>query len=182
MECSQAKVSSIDANRIRLYDHFLSMQAVVSASPKDKASAIMSTRVVTIKTTERVEAALRKMLRHKIGSIIAVEEGKAVGIVTERDISIRVAKRQNLRGLVVKNVMSKPLIIIAPTADIWDAVEKMVRNDIRRLPVVFDHKLIGMVTERDILRWLLITAYEPNIPADLKKFVEIRAHAHSRAG
>jgi len=152
------------------------MQAVVSASPGDKASAIMSTRVVTIKTTERVEAALRKMLRHKIGSIIAVEEGKAVGIVTERDISIRVAKGQSLRGLVVKNVMSKPLIIIAPTVDIWDAVEKMVRNDIRRLPVVFDHKLIGMITERDILRWLLITAYEPNVPADLRKLLETRAH------
>jgi len=158
------------------------MQAVVSDSPGDKASAIMSTRVVTVKTTERVEAALRKMLRHKIGSIIAVEKGKAVGIVTERDISIRVAKGQSLRGLAVKDVMSKPLLIIAPTVDIWDAVEKMVRNDIRRLPVVFDHKLIGMVTERDILRWLLITVYEPNIPADLKKLLETRAHAHSPAG
>jgi len=141
----------------------------------------MSPRVVTIKTSERVEAALRKMLKHKIGSIIAVEKGKAVGIITERDISIKVAKGQRLQGLVVKNVMSKPLITIAPTVDVWDAVEKMVRNDIRRLPVVFDRKLIGMVTERDILRWLLITAYEPHIPPDLKKLLETRAHAQSPA-
>jgi len=154
---------------------------VESASPRDKASAIMSPRVVTIKTSERVEAALRKMLKHKIGSIIAVEKGKAVGIITERDISIKVAKGQRLQGLVVKNVMSKPLITIAPTVDVWDAVEKMVRNDIRRLPVVFDRKLIGMVTERDILRWLLITAYEPHIPPDLKKLLETRAHAQSPA-
>jgi CBS domain-containing protein len=157
------------------------MQAVYSASARDKASAIMSTKVVTVKTTERVEAALRKMLKHKIGSIIALEKGKAIGIITERDISIRVARGQSLRGLIVRNVMTTPLITVAPTVDIWDAVEKMVRNDIRRLPVVFNRRLIGMVTERDVLRWLLITAYEPKIPSDLRKLLERRAHAHSPA-
>ena len=150
-----------------------------STVASDKVSAVMSTKLVTIKTTESVANALRKMVKHKIGSIVIVENGRPVGIVTERDISIKVAKAQTLRGLVVKKIMSKPLIAVAPSTDIWEAVEQMVRKDVRRLAVILDKKLIGMVTERDILRWLLITAYEPNIPEDLKKLLEKRAQTHS---
>lgn len=141
-------------------------------TPTDQVSAIMSTKVVTTKTSDTVGNALRKMVKHKIGSIVAVEKGKPVGILTERDISTRVAKAQSLRGLMVKRIMSKPLITVGPSVDIWDAVERMIRKDIRRLPVIIEGKLIGMVTERDILRWLLITAYDPNIPEDLKKLLE----------
>ena len=150
-----------------------------STVASNKVSAVMSTKLVTIKTTESVVNALRKMVKHKIGSIVVVEKGRPVGIVTERDISIKVAKAQTLRGLVVKKIMSKPLIAVAPSTDVWEAVEQMVRKDVRRLAVILDKKLIGMVTERDILRWLLITAYEPNIPEDLKKLLEKRAQTHS---
>ena len=154
---------------------------VDSTSPTDIVSAIMSTKVVTIKATDTIGSALKKMVRHKIGSIVAVEKGKPVGILTERDVSMKVAKVQSLRGLVVKKIMSKPLITVGPSTDVWDAVEEMVRRDIRRLPVIADGKLVGMVTERDVLRWLLLTAYEPNIPEDLKQLLETRAQAHSLA-
>ena len=153
-----------------------------SHAPTDQVSAIMSTKVVTTTTTETVGNALRKMVKQKIGSIVVVEKRKPVGILTERDISIKVAKAQSLRGLLVKRMMSKPLITVGPSMDIWDAVEQMIRKDIRRLPVIGEGKLIGMVTERDILRWLLITAYDPNIPEDLKKLLETRAQAHSIVG
>lgn len=141
----------------------------------------MSTKVVTIKTTEPVSKALRAMVKHRIGSIIAVEKGKPVGILTERDISTKVAKGQAIRGLPVKKTMSKPLVTVGPSMDIWDAVEQMVRKDIRRLPVIEAGKLVGMVTERDILRWLLKTAYEPHVPDDLKELLESRCHAHALA-
>jgi len=153
-----------------------------SGSPTDQVSTIMSTKIVTTKTSETLRNALRKMVKQKIGSIVAVEDGKPVGILTERDISIQVAKSQSLQGLTVKRIMSKPLITINPSTDISDAVEQMIRKDIRRLPVIEEGKLIGMVTERDILRWLLITAYEPNLPEDLKKLITIRAQAHSIVG
>jgi CBS domain-containing protein len=148
--------------------------------PTDQVSSIMSTKVVTVKSTDVVSKALRVMVKHRIGSIIAVEKGKAVGILTERDISTRVAETQTIRGLRVKKAMSKPLVTVGPSMDIWDAVEQMVRKDIRRLPVIKGGKLVGMVTEKDILRWLLRTAYEPHIPEDLKELLESRAQAHSR--
>jgi CBS domain-containing protein len=57
----------------------------------------------------------------------------------------------------------------------------MVRKDIVRLPVVEDDRLVGMVTERDIFRWMIGVAYEPNLPEDLRKLLESRAQAHALA-
>jgi CBS domain-containing protein len=57
----------------------------------------------------------------------------------------------------------------------------MVRKDIVRLPVVEDDRLVGMVTERDIFRWMIQVAYEPNLPEDLRKLLESRAQAHALA-
>jgi CBS domain-containing protein len=141
----------------------------------------MSTKVVTVKTTDKVSKALQMMVRHKIGSIIVVDKGKPVGILTERDVSTRMAKGQNVRGMVVRNIMSKPLVTIGPSAQVWQAVEQMVRKDIRRLPVMEGDRLMGMVTERDIFRWVIRVAYEPNIPEDLRKLIETRSQAHALA-
>lgn len=152
-----------------------------SAPPSDLVSAVMSTAVVTAKSTDKVGKALHAMVRHKIGSIIVIEKGKPVGILTERDVSTRVARGQNVRAMVVRNIMSKPLVTIGPSAEVMQAVEQMVRKDIRRLPVVEGDRLVGMVTERDIFRWLITVAYAPRIPEDLRKLIETRAHAQAPA-
>jgi CBS domain-containing protein len=154
---------------------------VMSAQASELVSAIMSNKVVTVKSTEKASKALQTMVRHKIGSIVVVEKGKPVGILTERDISTRIAKGQNVRGMLVRSVMSKSLVTIGPSAEVWQAVEQMVRKDIRRLPVMEGDKLVGMVTERDIFRWVIKVAYEPNIPEDLKKLLETRGQAHAPA-
>jgi CBS domain-containing protein len=141
----------------------------------------MSTKVVTVKATDKVRVALTSMVRNKIGSIIVVDRAKPVGILTERDISTRIAKGQNVRGMVIKNVMSKPLVTVAPSVQVWEAVELMVRKDLRRLPVIENDKLVGMVTERDIIHWLVRVAYEPNIPEDVRRLLDTRIQAHALA-
>ena len=141
----------------------------------------MSTKVVKANANEKVGKALQMMVRDKIGSIVVIEKGKPVGILTERDVSTRVAKGQNVRGMTIRNVMSKPLFTIAPSAEVWQAVEQMVRKDIVRLPVVDGGRLVGMVTERDIFRWMIKIAYEPNLPNDLMELVKSRAQAHALA-
>jgi CBS domain-containing protein len=139
----------------------------------------MSTKVVTVKTTDKVAKALGLMVRHKIGSVVVLDKAKPVGILTERDISTRVAKGQNLKTTPLKNAMSKPLVMAPPSMEIEDAVAEMVRKDIRRLPILEGDKLIGMVTERDIMYWLVKVAYEPNIPQDLKALLQSRTNAHA---
>ena len=152
-----------------------------STAPGEQVSAVMSTKVVTAKSNEKVSDVLRTMVKNKIGSIIVVEKGKPIGILTERDVTTRVAKGQNLRTMTVRSAMSKPLVTVAPSVEIWTAVEQMVRNNIRRLPVLDGNKLIGMVTERDIMYWLVKVAYAPNMPEDLKKLLDTRIQAHSLA-
>jgi CBS domain-containing protein len=83
--------------------------------------------------------------------------------------------------MIVGKIMSKPLVTIGPSAQVWEAVERMVRKDIRRLPVIEGDKLIGMVTEKDVFHWVIKVAYEPNIPEDLKKLIETRPHAQAPA-
>lgn len=152
-----------------------------SVQPSELVSAVMSTRVVAVKATEKVGEALQLMVRRKIGSIVVVDKGKPVGIITERDVSTRVAKGQNVRAMVVGKLMSKPLVTIAPSEEVWQAVEKMVRKNIRRLPVMEGDRLVGMLTERDIFRWVTRVAYEPNIPEDLKILLETRGQAQAPA-
>jgi CBS domain-containing protein len=152
-----------------------------TAAPSDFVSTIMSTKVATVKATDKVSRALQMMVRRKIGSIIVVEKGKPVGILTERDVSTKMAKGQNVRRMVVRNIMSKPLVTIGPSAEVWQAVERMVRKDVRRLPVIEGDRLLGIVTERDIFNWVVNVAYDANIPEDLRKLIETRARAHALA-
>jgi CBS domain-containing protein len=141
----------------------------------------MSTRVVTVRSSDKVSKALQTMVRHKIGSIVVVEKGKPVGILTERDISTRMAKGRHVRGMAVRNVMSRPLVTVGPSAEVWQAVEQMVRKDVRRLPVTEGGRLVGIVTERDIFHWVVNVAYGANIPEDLRKLIETRTQAHALA-
>jgi CBS domain-containing protein len=154
-------------------------QILATTPPSEHVSTIMSTKVVTVKPTEKVAKALGMMVRHKIGSVVVVDKGKPVGILTERDVSTRVAKGQNLKTTTLKTAMSKPLITALPSMEIEDAVAQMVKNDIRRLPILEEGKLVGIVTERNIMYWLVKVAYEPNIPEDLKALLETRTNAHA---
>jgi CBS domain-containing protein len=67
--------------------------------------------------------------------------------------------------------MSRPLQTVTPGIEIWRTFELMLKLGVRRLPVVEDGKLIGLVTEKDLTRWVLRSFYEPNIPAEIKSLV-----------
>jgi CBS domain-containing protein len=139
----------------------------------------MSTKVITVAQTEKVAKALSLMVKHKIGSVIVVDKGKPVGILTERDVSTRAAKSQNLKSMTLKTAMSKPLFTASPSMEIEDAVAAMVKNDIRRIPILEEGKLIGILTERDIIYWLVKVAYEPMLPEDLKNLLKTRTNEHT---
>ena len=110
------------------------------------------------------------MVNRNIGSIVVVEGHNLVGIVTERDISRYVAKQTNALKTQVRKVMSSPLITIAHSATNQEAMGVMLKEGIRQLPVVEKGKLVGIVSQRDLLRWVIRITYEPNIPSD---FIEI---------
>lgn len=114
---------------------------------------IMTESPVTIRADETAEVAAGLMRDKEIGSLIVLEAGKPMGIVTERDIvtKIAAADKQPSRVL-VRDIMTSPVVAVHPHEEVAEAARVMSQRKIRRLPVVQDGKLVGIITENDILR------------------------------
>jgi CBS domain-containing protein len=130
------------------------------AKAPDTVGEVMTRDVATVGPDEPMEAALRRMNERDIGSVVVVEGDQPVGIVTERDVVRHALDPGELRARRVGDLMSAPLVTIPPAAEVVEAFELMTREGIRRLPVVEDGRLVGIVAERDLLRWVSQVARE----------------------
>jgi CBS domain-containing protein len=115
---------------------------------------IMSRPAITAKENETVAGVSKLMGKHDIGCVIIIDKsGNPAGIITERDIVQRVAARNVLPSeLNVGQTMSKPVATINPRASVNEAAKIMNRKKIRRLAVMDEGKLVGIVTMKDILQ------------------------------
>ena len=145
----------------------------------DLIESNMTTNVETAKPTESLKNALRRIVKRNIGSIVVAEENQPVGIITERDISRCVVRDNNPLKRKVKNVMSSPLITVEASESVQDAVALMLKHGVRRLPVVRERKLVGIISQRDVLRWMLRVSYEPKIPLEVKEILEQPAQSRN---
>jgi len=120
---------------------------------------IMSSPVVTIDAEAFVRDAALIMTDRHFGSIIVIERGEAIGIVTKRDMVERVvAPCRDVCTTRMKEIMSSPLISISPKAGILEAMRKMREHNISRLIVKENDSLLGIITERDIIRAMNIAS------------------------
>jgi len=133
-----------------------------------KIENVMVSDVVTVEAGATVRQAVDLMNKHEIGCLIVVDgEEKPVGILTERDLLTRVlAKRKDPVRIKVSQVMSKPLITGTPHMDLETAVILMFKKKIKKLPVVEDGRLVGLVTLTDMVR------VQPQIIKILKKLAK----------
>ncbi len=123
-----------------------------AAHQRIKVGDIMSTKPITVDPTTPIKQVAEIMAKKNVGSIIVVESETPIGVVTERDIVTRViAKGLDPEKTIVREVMSQPLITVTPDTDLSEAMRMMSKLKIRRLVVINDGKLVGMITETDIL-------------------------------
>jgi CBS domain-containing protein len=114
---------------------------------------VMVKEVITVDEDSTVKEAVDVMNEFQIGSLIVLERGKAVGIVTERDFLRRVlAKAKDVMNTKVREIMTTPLVVVEPSMDLEDAVKLMFQSKIKKLVVVDAKKLVGIVTLTDIAR------------------------------
>ncbi len=119
----------------------------------DSVKEIMVTDVVTVSTEDSIEDALEKILSTRIGGIVVVDdENRVKGIVTERDFVFLLADK--ITNKKVEDYMTKNVIVASPTMTLGDAAKIMVRNSFRRLPVVYQGELVGIITTRNIIRFI----------------------------
>jgi len=109
-----------------------------------------------IDTVERgltVAFAASVMKERARGSLVVVDNGKPVGIITERDLVRRViAENKNPATTKIGDIMSDPLISVGPEATVSNIATIMYKNGIRRLPVIEEGRLLGIVTATDLAR------------------------------
>jgi CBS domain-containing protein len=120
----------------------------------DTIGELMTKDVVTVAPDDRVRDALRKMIDHDFGSVVVAEDGRAVGVFTERDVTRHVLTDVALLDERIRDLMSGPPITVQPGDQIVDVFELMNGKGIRRLPVVDGDALVGIVTEGDLRRWV----------------------------
>jgi CBS domain-containing protein len=126
----------------------------------DFVQQMMSSPVVHVAPDDSVSDALRAMIDRNIGAVVVVEDGRPVGVFTERDVSRRILDDRELLVRRVGDVMSAPVVSVAPTDEVVFIFGLMTGKRIRRLPVVEGDRLVGIITERDLLRWVDAVASE----------------------
>src|SRR5947207_7490225 len=105
----------------------------------------------SIGTSASVVEAARLMREEHIGSLPITDDEKLVGMITDRDITTRVvAEAADPKTTSVGDVYSRDLISIEPDNDLEQALQLMARHQVRRLPVVEDGRLVGIVAQADI--------------------------------
>jgi len=130
----------------------------MTPAPTFTVRDVMTSDIATVKTTDTVSSAIEMMTAHDIGSVIVTEEAKPVGILTERDILKRVCPEHLcIRGVTVGEIMSFPLVHIEADAGLGQASSLMALKNVRRLLVMDRGKVVGIVTQNDLIRGMLET-------------------------
>jgi CBS domain-containing protein len=118
-----------------------------------KAEDVMAREVVTLDEDVSAKKAAEIMAQEGVSAIIVTSEGKAKGILTERDILKRiVAEDKDSRKTKVKEIMSSPLVTIEPSTDLEKAAHLMFEKKIKNLPVIHENRLIGLISLQDICK------------------------------
>ena len=112
---------------------------------------VMNPDVKTTTSDVTVQEAAEEMKKHRIGSLVVIDDSKLVGILTERDIMDKiVAEAKDSSKFLVKDVMTTDPVLVSPHKDISEAADVMLHNRIKKLPVVEDKQIIGIITTTDL--------------------------------
>lgn len=118
-----------------------------------KIADAMTAKPISVEPDRSIEDCAGVMVNSHVGSLVIIKDNRLVGIITEQDIVRKVvAKKMDPSKTFVKDVMITKLITAEPSDDIYEALVLMRDNNIRHLPVVHKHRLVGYLTIKDVLK------------------------------
>ena len=121
---------------------------------------IMTKSVIAVDSLITVNEAAKIMEDVKVGAVIVMENNIPIGIITDRDFAVKVVAHAYQITTPVKQIMSTPLIAIGPDESVWMVADLMYTRGIRKLPVIEDDKVIGIITATDLVNQLAISTNE----------------------
>jgi len=117
-----------------------------------KVGDIMTRELVSVKPDESIIDCARKMEKNDIGIVIVRNNGKLLGMLTEKDIIWALTKKSNLKSVKARDLMIRKVPTIKPSKDIYEALLRMRNLKTKWLPVTVRKYVIGMLTIKDILK------------------------------
>jgi CBS domain-containing protein len=125
-------------------------------------SEVMTKASVTESPSEPIKAAASRMWAQQTGSLLVMEGGSLVGIITERDVMKCIARGLDVESTPVSAVMTRGVQTVSPMTTVGDAARQMASRWIRHLPVVDESGVVGMVSQRDLVGIFAALAKEPD--------------------
>lgn len=113
---------------------------------------IMSTSVLSVDSSVTATNAAKMMEDAGVGSVVVLENNLPIGIITDRDFAIKITAHSYPIDTPVRRIMSSPLISIDPNSDLWIASDLMSTRNVRKLPVIEDDKVVGILTSSDLVK------------------------------
>jgi CBS domain-containing protein len=118
-----------------------------------KVKELMVKNVITLRTDTSALEATKLLNKNKIGCLVVVRDDDIEGILTERDLLERVVEKcRNPKETKVSEIMTKDVIVGQPDMDISEATRIMIKNKVKKLPIMEKNHLVGIVTVTDIAR------------------------------
>lgn len=131
------------------------MNLLESIQHKTKVSEIMNKNIVSVDESVFSLDAAKMMEDSNARSLIILENGYPIGIVTDRDFAIKITAHSYPVDTPVRRIMSSPLISIDSNSDLWTASDLMSLRKIRTLPVIDNDKVVGIITVTDLMNYLI---------------------------
>ena len=114
---------------------------------------VMSDNVKTVRVDQNILDAVKKMNKFRIGSVVVLSGDRPVGIITERNILQRVVEPcVDPRVIRAKDIMATPLRTFEPDAPLEEAARLMVKHGVKKLPVIEEDRIIGIITTSDLVK------------------------------
>lgn len=126
--------------------------------------------VYTVPPDTLVEEAVRTMNAREIGCLVITQEQHPIGIVTERDLLKRVLEEKKMpQAIKVSEIMSRPLVYGNPQMELEDAARLMFRNKVKKLPIMHNGELVGLITLTDLAKTAHIDQKMMHVISELKE-------------
>jgi CBS domain-containing protein len=120
-----------------------------------KLNDLFTRDVVTAGPDESLAGIARRMQEHNVGTAVIVEDGRPVGIITDRDLALALGARGLSPQAPVREVMTRHVLAVPEDTAVFTATRFIQDRKVRRLPVVDrEDRLVGLVSLDDLLRWL----------------------------
>jgi CBS domain-containing protein len=120
-----------------------------------KLNDLFTRNVVTAGPEEALAGIALRMQEHNVGTVVLVEDGRPVGIITDRDLALALGARGLSPRAPVREVMTRHVLAVPEDTGVFTATRFIQDRKVRRLPVVDrEDRLVGLVSLDDLLRWL----------------------------